>query len=74
MGIERDIMTNAMFKLEANNFPLVLDVHDEVVAEPLAANADEKAYTQIMLDVEPWVVAMKVPIAIETWCGDRYRK
>lgn len=74
MGIERDIMTNAMFKLEANGFPLVLDVHDEVVAEPLAADADEKAYTQIMLDVEPWVCAMKVPIAIETWAGDRYRK
>jgi len=74
MGIERDIMTNAMFKLEANGFPLVLDVHDEIVGEPLKADADEKAFTEIMLDTQDWVKAMKIPIAIETWQGERYRK
>jgi DNA polymerase len=74
MGIERDIMTHGMLKLEKNGFPIVLEVHDEIVAEPLAADADEKAFAQIMVDVEPWVKHLQVPIATETWVGDRYRK
>jgi DNA polymerase len=74
MGIERDLMTHAMFKLEKNGFPIVLDVHDEIVGEPLRTDADEKAFTEIMLDVEPWVHAMKIPVAVETWLGDRYKK
>jgi DNA polymerase len=74
MGIERDIMTHGMLKLEKNGFPIVLEVHDEIVAEPLAADADEKAFAEIMVDVEPWVRHLQIPIATETWQGDRYRK
>src|ERR1700724_3855792 len=74
MGIERDIMTNAMFKLEKNGFPICLEVHDEIVSEPLAADADEKAFQQIMQDVPGWVKHIGIPIAVETWQGDRYRK
>lgn len=72
-GLARDVLVCAMFKLEANNFPLVLTVHDEALAEPLA-NADELAYKQIMEDTAPWVKALRVPIGVETWRGDRYRK
>lgn len=74
MGIERDLMTCAMLKCEANGFPVVLEVHDEIVAEPLLKDADEKAFEQIMLDVEPWAKHIQIPIAVETWKGDRYRK
>lgn len=74
MGIEVDIQRHAQFKLEKNGFPVVLEVYDEVVSEPLKADVDEKAFKQIMLDVEPWVKALQIPIAVETWTGDRYRK
>lgn len=74
MGMEADIMRHAQFKLEDNGFPICLEVHDEIVCEPLKADADEKAYTQIMEDVPDWVKAIKAPIAIESWMGDRYRK
>lgn len=74
MGIERDIMTHAMFALEKNGFPVVLEVHDEVVAEPLECDADELAFNQIMEDVPDWVRVIQIPIAVEGWQGDRYRK
>jgi DNA polymerase bacteriophage-type len=74
MGIERDLMTCAMLKCEENGMPVVLEVHDEIVIEPLVADADQKAFEQIMLDVEPWAKALQIPIAVETWMGERYRK
>jgi DNA polymerase len=74
MGIERDIMVHGMFLAEKNGFPIVLTVHDELVAEPMKADADEKALQQIMTDMPDWVKAIQVPIAVDTWQGDRYRK
>lgn len=74
MGIERDLMTHAMFALEKNGFPVVLEVHDEIVAEPLEYDADEAAFNQIMEDVPPWCRAIRIPVAVEGWSGDRYRK
>lgn len=74
MGIERDIMETAKRKCEKNGFPISLEVHDEIVAEPLKQDADEKAFEQIMLDVDPWVKQIGIPVAVETWVGDRYRK
>ena len=74
MGIERDIMVDGMFRLEKNGFPIVLTVHDELVAEPLKADADEKAFVQILCEQEPWLKDLRVPINVEWWKGDRYRK
>jgi DNA polymerase bacteriophage-type len=74
MGMERDIMTAAQIKLEKNGFPIVLEVHDEVVCEPMKEDADLKAYEQILLDVEPWVKDIQVPVAVEGWVGERYKK
>ena len=74
MRIEVDIQRRAQQLCEKNGFPVVLEVYDEVVVEPLKADADEKAFRQILLDVEPWVRDLQIPIAVETWTGDRYRK
>ena len=74
MRIEVDIQRRAQQLCEKNGFPVVLEVYDEVVVEPLKADADEKAFRQILLDVEPWVRELQIPIAVETWTGDRYRK
>lgn len=74
MGIERDLMTHAAFLCEANNFPVVLEVHDELVTEPLEKGLDEKALDQIMTDVPAWCREMQIPVATDVWSGDRYRK
>ncbi len=74
MGIEVDIQRHAQKLCEENGFPIVLEVYDELVAEPEKVNADEKAFKQILLDVEPWVKELRIPIAVDTWAGDRYKK
>jgi DNA polymerase len=73
-GIEADLIRCANLKCEANGFPIVMEVHDELVAEPLKADADEQAFKQIMLDIPDWAKDLQIPIAVETWTGDRYRK
>ena len=73
-ALARDLMVDAMFKLEKNGFPIVLTVHDEIVCEPKREDADEKAFQEIMCDSPAWAKQIKVPIAVETWQGDRYRK
>lgn len=74
MGIERDIMTAGMMRAEKNGFPVVLEVHDEVVTEPVTTDCDEKTLFQILCDVDPWTRMMQVPIAVEGWTSDRYMK
>jgi DNA polymerase len=74
MGIECDINRYATKLLEEAGYPVVLDVYDELVTEVEEARADEKAIKQIMETVPPWVKAMQVPIEVEMWTGDRYRK
>lgn len=74
MGIERDLMTDAMEKLEANGFPICLEVHDEIVAEPLLVDADELAFKQIMEDVPQWARSIGIPVSVETWASERYKK
>lgn len=74
MKIEREIMEAAKKRLKANGFHLILEVHDELIAEALAADADLKAFVQIMEDVEPWVRDWKIPVAVDAWAGERYKK
>ena len=74
MGMERDLMTEAMIKCEQNGLPVVLEVHDEIIVEPKASEASEIALKQIMLDIPPWAKQIQVPIGIDTWSGSRYRK
>ena len=73
-ALARDIMVYSMFMLEKNGFPIILTVHDEIICEVLKALADEKAFAQIMEEREAWAIDMQLPIAVEPWSGDCYRK
>lgn len=74
MGIQRDLMVHAAFNLERNGFPLVLNVHDEWIAEPKKPDADVKAFAQVMTEMPEWAKALQIPVAVEAWEGDRYKK
>lgn len=73
-ALARDLLVAAMFKAEANGFPISLTVHDEIVSEPLEKDADWKILHQIMTDIPDWARAMRIPIAAEGWVGSRYKK
>jgi DNA polymerase len=70
----RDLLVDAILKCEKDNLPVVLTVHDEAVTEPLHHFSDHVRLQHIMEDRPRWAVELGVPIAAETWAGDRYRK
>jgi DNA polymerase bacteriophage-type len=76
-AICRDLLANAMLRVEAADYPVVLHVHDEIVSE---VNKDGPMYHQLKLDkfieiitqVPKWATGF--PIAAEGWRGKRYKK
>lgn len=73
-ALARDLLVSAMFRCQLHNIPMVLTVHDEIVGEPRQSELDEKAMGQILADSPPWALELKIPVAADTWAGDRYRK
>ena len=71
-AMARQLMVEAMFVCERENFPIVLTVHDEILTEP--ERGDLKMLEQIMTSRPAWAEAIKVPIQIEAWEGTRYKK
>ena len=72
-ALARDIMAGAMLTLEANNYPVVLSVHDEIICEVPDTNdftIEEMIKTMVVLP--PW--AEGCPIGAEGWEGKRYKK
>jgi DNA polymerase len=71
-GIARDLLAEAMQRVEAAGYSIVLHVHDELVAEvPLAFGSTEEL-TRLMTIKPAW--ALELPIAAKAWTGARYCK
>lgn len=70
-GIARDILRDAMFRAEAAGLSLVLTVHDENVDE---STYNVKVLEQCMLETDPWLKALGVPINVECSTSKRYKK
>lgn len=71
-AICRDLMATAMLALEQAGYPLILTVHDEIVAEPVEGFGSVEEFIGIMTAVPDWAAGF--PIAAEGWRGTRYRK
>lgn len=69
-AFSRDLLADAMLRLDAAGFPLVLQVHDEAVAE--APDSGLPEFTRIMNAVPEW--APGFPLKAETYATRRYRK
>lgn len=72
----RDILYSQALVLDREGFPLVLTVYDEAVADVSENQSNTDLMREIMEDASniPWVKELGIPIAAETWSGDRYRK
>jgi DNA polymerase len=73
-AVARDVLAEALVRLDAAGYETVMHVHDEIVVEvPASAPESEKEKVEkIMAVVPPW--AKGLPIATEAFRGTRYRK
>ena len=71
-AIARDCMAEAWLRLEVAGYPIIMTVHDELVAEPKLGHGSQEEFERILATRPAW--AQDLPIAVEGWEGHRYRK
>jgi DNA polymerase len=71
-GIARDILAEAMLRVEAAQLPIVLHVHDELVCEVPEDFDSLKDFTRLLTRKPAW--ACDLPIAAKAWKHARYCK
>jgi DNA polymerase len=72
-AIARDLMVEGMIRVEAAGYPIVLTVHDEIIAEVKKMFGSLADFCSKMAGPNPkW--AEGCPVAVEGWCGPVYKK
>jgi DNA polymerase len=71
-AICRDLLADAMLRVEAEGFSIVVHVHDEIVAEGVFNEQHLKHFSRLMAVVPPWATGF--PIAAACWLSARYIK
>jgi DNA polymerase len=71
-AVARDLLADAMLRVEAAGYPIVLHVHDELVCEVPIGFGSTDEFTKLMVRKPAW--ALDLPIAASAWTGARYCK
>ena len=71
-AISRDLMAEAMLRIESAGYDVTLTVHDELVAERDLGKGSLKEFESLMAAIPAW--AEGCPVKVEGWTGPRYHK
>jgi DNA polymerase len=69
-GTARDVLCEAMFRLEEAGYPIVLTIHDETLSEVLKGYGSLEEYKALLMKKSEWLA--EVPIAANVWEGPVY--
>ncbi len=71
-AIARDVLMNGIIKIEAGGHDVILDVHDEIVAEVVKGSVTLDEVRKLMLDLPAW--CKNWPIRAEGFKAEYYQK
>lgn len=70
-AVARDLLAEALVRVEAAGYKVIMHIHDEAVAY-LHEGGSLKEFESVMAETPAW--ADGLPLAAEGWVGRRYRK
>lgn len=71
-AVSRDLLADAMLRVEAAGYPVVMHVHDEIVSEVPKEFGSLAEFEELICQMPDWATGL--PMAVEGFECERYRK